>query len=214
MFKRSLLFAREPTWFEDRKGSSRKIPKKARSWLYEPGSLTRRLRLACGPAFRVRLLHQRWARPFLGESRVLHLPYDRNALIREVVLQRDHEPLVLARTVMPAKTLDGAQRSLSRLGNRSLGEVLFSYPGLERFSLQLTKTDPADWAEGILLHGDGGLCSPLGSAGGCPDSFPANVWGRRTLYAIAGRRLLVCEFFLPTVFSLRERLHEAQPYER
>jgi chorismate--pyruvate lyase len=32
----------------------------------------------------------------------------------------------------------------------------------------------------------------------------ATVWGRRSLYSIAGRPLLVAEFFLPAVLSATE----------
>ncbi|MEN8260541.1 MAG: chorismate lyase [Pseudomonadota bacterium] len=187
MTKKSCFFSREPHWIESRTGIKGSIPPAARSWIYEPGSLTRRLRRSCGNAFGVRVLNQGWGRPFSGEERVLRLRHGRHALIREVKLERGGEPLILARTIIPKSTLRGAQRGLSHLGSRPLGEVIFSYPKLRRLSLQLACLEESDWLANMTSE--------------CV--FLSDVWGRRTVYSIEGRNLLVCEFFLPEVLSLR-----------
>jgi len=186
---KSFLFKREPNWLPAWRGRQGNIPSTARSWLYEPASLTQRLRNTCGPALQVRLLQQCWTKPFQGEARNLRIRNGRHTLIREVLLQCDQQPLILARTIIPQRTLCGAHRRLSSLGARPLGEVIFSYPGLQRLKLELAHVTNSDWNAESL-------------AGLTPDS---GVWGRRTIYSLSGRALLVCEFFLPAVLALEER---------
>lgn len=160
-----------------------------RSWLYETGSLTARLRAACGCGFGVKLLRQEWDRPYAGEARILGLGSHRHALVREVLLHCSGQPLVMARSIIPQEALRGGQCRLAHLGERSLGELLFSYRRPKRESLELARIDPLHW------------CVPLVEGLG----LSADVWGRRSVYAVAKGRILVCEFFLPAVLSLPER---------
>jgi chorismate--pyruvate lyase len=179
--KQSLLFAREPAWTVCRKGNYRHIPPAARSWLFEAGSITRRLRSGYGDALAVKVLRQHWGKPFPGEKRLLNQARQRRCLIREVLLHSGGKPLVLARTVMPSATLRGAHRNLTRLGSRPLGEVIFSYPDLQRLEMHVALVKPDDWSRQLATQ--------------VPIAEP--LWGRRTVYAIHHRQLLVSEFFLP-----------------
>ncbi len=182
---RSILFRREPLW---RPASVHRPPADVRSWLLESGSLTARLRRAVGAGFGVRLLRQGWGRPFQGESEFWDLPTRRNAWLREVLLQCDDRPLVLARTVIPPGALRGAHCGLARLGSRPLGEVLFTYRNLQRTRLEVARIAPEDWRNDIART--------YGMEG--------SLWGRRSLYRVGQDSLLVCEFFLPAVLSLSE----------
>ena len=157
-----------------------------RSWLYETGSLTARLRAACGCGFGVRLLRQGWDRPYVSEARALGLGSHRYALVREVLLHCSGQPLILARSIIPQEALRGGQCRLAHLGDRPLGELLFAYRNLKRESLELARIDPLHW------------CAPLAEK----LRLGADVWGRRSVYAVAKGRILVCEFFLPAVLSL------------
>lgn len=150
--------------------------------------MTARLRTVFGPGIGVRVLRQTWDRPFRGEARVLGLPTHNQALVREVMLQCDGQPLVVARTVIPRQALRGAQCRLARLGSRPLGELLFAYRGLRRKDLELARIEPDYWRESTA--------KAIGVVG--------EVWGRRCLYFLASGRLLVCEFFLPAVWSKTE----------
>lgn len=188
MFKRSQLFKSEPTWLRTQKGGLTAAPSSVRSWLYEAGSLTARLRSAVGAEFGVRLLRQAWDRPFASEARALGLALHGHALVREVLLHSGGQPLVLARTVIPRQALSGAQRRLAHLGDRPLGELLFTFRGLSRKCLELARVEPWDWR------------APIAEEIG----VDAVIWGRRSLYAVAQDRLLVCEFFLPAVLTLPE----------
>lgn len=189
MTDKSFLFNHEPTWVPAWRGRQGNIPSPARSWLYEPASLTQRLRETCGHAFQVRLLQQCWTKPFQGEAKTLRIRNGQHALIREVLLRCDRQPLILARTIIPHRTLRGAHRRLSKLGTRPLGEVIFSYPGLQRQRLEVARVTNRDWNTESMAYLT-------------PDS---SVWGRRTVYSLSGHALLVCEFFLPEVLALEGR---------
>ena len=96
-------------------------------------------------------------------------------------------PLVLARTILPAKTLKGSQRTLSRLGNRPLGEVIFSYPKLQRLEMDVALIDREIWSPTIRNK----------------INLEQSIWSRRTIYAIKNRQMLVSEFFLPGILTSR-----------
>ena len=136
---------REPKWNLIRPGLRHTLAENVQSWAYEPGSLTKRLRSYYGDAVTVKLLFHKWRRPFLSERRLLKLPGHRYCLTREVLLHADSKPLILARTIIPEKTVKAARRNLNHLGTRPLGEVIFSYPDLERVEMQITCIQPHEW---------------------------------------------------------------------
>jgi chorismate--pyruvate lyase len=181
----SVLFNQEPLWKESRLGSRHQLPESVQSWTYETGSLTQRLRSVYGNSVTVKVLFQHWRVPFLTERRVLKLPEHRWCLTREVLLHANGKPLILARTIIPAATIKIAG-SLAHLGTRPLGEVIFAYPKLERIAMDMTLIKPADWTNNALTTAR--IEQPL--------------WGRRTIYAIKQRQMLVSEFFLPEILGI------------
>ena len=185
MTANSLLFIREPLWLENRPGLRHKLPDSVQSWVYESGSLTRRLRSRYGDAVAVKVLQQRWGQPFLSERRLLKLPEHRYSLIREVLLHANGRPLILARTIIPFATIKAANSNLAHLGNRPLGEIIFSYPKLERIAMDVALVKPSIWTPSALAEVD--TDQPL--------------WGRRTVYAIAHQQMLVNEFFLSAILD-------------
>lgn len=186
MASKSFLFNREPSWLENRSGIRHTLPENVQSWTYEPGSLTQRLRDYYGDAIGVKILLQRWTTPFLTERRLLNLPECKYSLIREVLLHADRKPLILARTIIPAKTVKVAKSNLAHLGNRPLGEVIFSYPKLERIEMDVALINPPTWNQSAIDEAH----------------IEQPIWGRRTVYAIAQRQMLVSEFFLPGVLEI------------
>ncbi len=183
MVIKSVLFNREPLWQENRQGTRHKFPETVQSWVYESGSLTQRLRSYYGNAVVVNLLLQHWFTPFLSEQKLLKQPEHQYCLIREVLLHADGKPLILARTIIPAGTIKIARSNLSQLGTRPLGEVIFACPSLERKAMDVTLIKPLLW-------------TPVAKAI-AHTSQP--VWGRRTVYAIKHKPMLVSEFFLPEI---------------
>lgn len=144
-----------------------------RSWLLEPGSLTARLVSASGGDFRVALLAQYWGRPAPEEARRLGLPAGRFALIREVALIGQGRVWVRARSVLPASSLTGAGRRLRKLGNRSLGSLLFRDPTLRRGPIEIAR-----------------VAQPEGV-----------VFARRSHLRYHGKPVLVAECFLPALLA-------------
>ncbi|MDD5319689.1 MAG: chorismate lyase [Methylococcales bacterium] len=186
MTNNSFLFNSEPLWLENHQGLRHKLPDNVQSWTYESGSLTQRLRSYYGDAIAVKILLQRWHKPFLTERRLLKLPEYQYSLIREVLLYADGKLLILARTIIPAATIKAAKNNLSHLGNRPLGEIIFSYPNLERMTMDITLINPSTWTQPALAEA----------------AIDQPIWGRRTVYAIAHKQLLVSEFFLPEVLGI------------
>ncbi|MDS4028238.1 MAG: chorismate lyase [Candidatus Contendobacter sp.] len=152
-------------------------------WLLDHGSLTQRLRCACTGRFRVRVLRQGWTRPDRDEARVLGLRLNAWAWTREVHLSCDEQPWVFARTLIPARTLRGRGRRLTQLGARPLGEVLFASPSVRRGPVEIARI-----VAGRRLHQQAFTCLA---------EPPDVIWGRRSVFHIEDRPLLVCEIFLP-----------------
>lgn len=95
------------------------------------------------------------------------------------------KPLLLARTIIPDETIKVAHRNLAHLGTRPLGEVIFSYPDLERISMDFTLVSPSHWTTQVQQKAN----------------IEQPIWGRRTIYAIQNRPMLVSEFFLPEILG-------------
>lgn len=167
------------------RGSDSQPPSALSPWLDETGSLTKRLRSVYGKNLAVKLLFHHWKPAFTEECRQLKVPHHRYQLIREVLLHIDDSPLVLARTVLPELTISIAHRNLSHLGTRPLGEVIFAYPDLELRQRYFSKAAPSCWSPAIQHE----------------FQIEPAIWGRRTLYAIHNKPLLVSEFFLPAMFQ-------------
>lgn len=156
-----------------------------RFWLFDSASLTQRVREACTGTFSVRVEQQDWGRPRLDESRALGLRQGRLALIREVHLLCDDRPWVFARTVIPRSTLSGEQRRLAQLGNRPLGAVLFADPRMVRGSVEVA---PIRFGHPLYAAAVQGL-----------KGKPGVIWGRRSVFRLGDKPLLVSEFFLPDI---------------
>ncbi|MGY6276879.1 chorismate--pyruvate lyase family protein [Methylomonas sp. MgM2] len=178
----SYLFTRAPRW-KTRRGPGLQPPTDLHPWLNDTGSLTKRLRRFFGNRLSVRLLYHRWRPAFAEECRELKIPHHRYQLTREVLLHVDDKPLVLARTILPERTIRVAHRNLSHLGTRPLGEVIFAYPDLELRRRYFSLAPERVWSSNVQAN----------------FQIEQAIWGRRTLYAIHDEPLLVSEFFLPTM---------------
>ncbi len=172
-------------WRSYRRPPARLSPGHWRPWLLDRGSLTQRLVALSGGQFRVQVLAQRIAVPRLSERRALGLPPRQLALIREVVLRGRDQPWVFARSVLPLASLTGSLRRWRKLDARPLGARLFSYPQLRRGALETANLRAA----ALPLHPDTSLP---------PET---KLWGRRSLFFVHGKPLLVCEIFLPALLQ-------------
>jgi chorismate--pyruvate lyase len=181
----AILFNKPPRWHRQTVGVPCDLSPELTHWLFDRGSLTRRLRQCCPDCFQVRVLRQGWSRPGRDEARVLRLRLNARTWTREVQLFCGDQPWVFARTLIPAATLRGRGRRLTQLGSRPLGEVLFSDPGVRRGPVEIARI-----VTGQRLH----QCAFAGFA-----EPPDAIWGRRSVFHIDSQPLLVCEIFLPAL---------------
>ena len=184
MAYRSKLLKYAPNWQPESTSWLHKPPAHVRDWIQESGSLTRRLKLLCGAEFNVSLQYQHWARPTLDERCRLGLRDSDYAVIREVLLRRHKDVLVVARTVIPRHMLLGRQRHLISLGTKPLGEVIFSEPGLKRSDLEIVALKSQSFQPNLAATED----------------TNQTIWGRRTCYSIQHKQILISEIFLPALF--------------
>ena len=149
-----------------------------RQWLLDDSSLTAKLKAHC-QHFQVQLLGQQQASMLADEAR--WLPEDSAVTVREVILHCDHQPWVFARSVFPQQALQASQLNLAELGNRPLGEHLFSQPDLQRSNIEVSAF-PAHSRVG-QLHQQLGFAAHT-------------LWGRRSCFSAAGQHILVAEVFI------------------
>lgn len=144
-------------------------------WLLDKGSLTARLQEKSAGHFRVQLLRQFWHTATLSEARLLGIPPRARVLVREVILRGHDQPWVFARSIFPQSSLQGSLRRMGKFGNSPLGAFLFSQVGMRRSPMEVSR-----------FSGVGSGCDASGSA-----------WGRRSVFYIDNKPLLVSEVFLP-----------------
>lgn len=174
-----------PRWHRVNPLQCARIPPRVLPWLLDEDSLTRRIMACCPGRFHVEVLAQDWSRPLPGEARALGFTRRTAALVRQVQLKCGDTPWVYARTVIPRTTLTGRHRRLARLRNRSLGAVLFADPGMRRGALEIARIEPGD---------------PLHVLAFAHTPASAEVlWGRRSVFRLDDKPLLVSEFFLPAI---------------
>lgn len=146
-----------------------------RQWLLDSGSLTQNLKDLAPGRFSVQLLHTGFGRASLSESKTLTIPYREQVYIREVALCIDDKPVIFARSIIPRSTLSGAERQLLFLKSKPLGEFLFSHKKMRRGSIQVKS--------------------------GSTQSHPC--WGRRSVFYLNEKPLLVSEFFTDALFQVK-----------
>ena len=167
--RESLYIRYSSRWRPGRQVPPSRLKRSTRDWLLDPASLTHRLRQGRGV-------------PRLDERRTLRLAGRQACLIREVRLLCHDTPWVFARTVIPAGTLTGRVRQLARLGSRPLGAVLFADPGMRREHFELCRLVPGN---DLYAHATQGM-----------ENTPASIWGRRSVFLLDNKPLLVSEIFL------------------
>ena len=176
----------EPNWQVPTSGLMNSIPVEWRPWLLDKGSLTARLQALCGNDLSLEIVSQCWQIPLPSERVLLSLRGKQSAFVREVIISGAHIPWVYARSVLPENTLSGDLKRLSELGERPLGAWLFEQPSLTRGRMEV-----AEIKARYLLN----LRQELAS-----DS----MWGRRSMFYVQGKEMLVSEVFLPN-FKIHAR---------
>lgn len=117
-----------------------------------------------------------------SEAAAMALQNGDAALVRQVLLCCGDTPLVYARTVIPAQTVTGAQRRYANMGNRPLGAMLFADRTMRRETVHVARLPASHEARRFFSVGD-------------------EVWGRRSVFRVAGKPILVSEYFLPALIT-------------
>lgn len=170
-----------------------------KDWLLDEGSLTARLKSHCND-FKVKVVGER--QEYCTESEACDaIKLGEPVLVREVLLYCDNVPQVFARSLLPLSSLTGEGRSLANLGEQPLGQVLFNNPSLQRQGLALST-----FAEDSRV---GKLASSLveqSSDVRCRTNTNPNptMWGRRSIFMIENKPLMVAEVFLLGAFAYKE----------
>ncbi|MBL0710484.1 MAG: chorismate lyase [Colwellia sp.] len=164
------------------------LPEYLLSWLLDPDSLTARLKTHCHQ-FRVELLGQQVEN--CQASEVFDgILVGEKVLVREVILYCDEKPQVFARSLLPLSSLTGAEQALANLGTQSLGQVLFNNSSLERQVIEVAKFDANSSVAQLACH----LQLPVDH----------DLWGRRSIFVLENKPLMVTEVFLPNAFAYQQ----------
>ncbi|MBT8765957.1 chorismate lyase [Pseudomonas boanensis] len=150
-----------------------------RDWLFDQGSLTRRLTALSDNAFSVTPLVEGWQPLRADECTALGIPCGSLGWVREVYLRGHGEVWVFARSVAARSALEGSGLDLHQLGSRSLGELLFSDRAFDRGAMEVARY-PAAWLPSEVRD--------------------ERLWGRRSCFTRGELGVLVAEIFLPALW--------------
>jgi chorismate--pyruvate lyase len=161
------------------------MPSHVKNWLSESGSLTQRIKQTFSGVFSVQPQQQGSSTAFITDAERLGIAQQEEAFVREVILMVSGRAMVFARTTVKASSLKTLEK-LTKLGDKPLGEVIFSYPSLKRPQLHVASVHVSQ------------LSKNMAEALGTTDF----LWARRNTYEIEGQQFLVSEFFLPAMFEV------------
>ena len=159
------------------------IPTHLVSWLTDTGSLTRRLQRLNQCNFSVQLLGNNWIKPLPDECLAMKVPITQMAMQREVRLMDGEQANVYARTVIPLVTYQSMKRLFNGLGDKPLGEILFTEVSAKRGPIEVTCLKLGDKLYEMAILEE--------------NYRPKELWARRSHFYLSGKILLVNEIFLP-----------------
>jgi chorismate--pyruvate lyase len=166
-----------------------KTPALTLDWLFDQGSLTRRLTRLSADHFSVTPLFEGWQALRDDECLALGLAPGSEGWVREVYLRGHGEPWVFARSVAGREALHNDGLDLEALGSRSLGELLFCDQGFARQAIEVCHY-PCAWLPAEQSHD--------------------NLWGRRSRFDRGALGVLVVEVFLPALWHATEAFQEVR----
>jgi chorismate--pyruvate lyase len=154
-------------------------------WLFDDGSLTRRLIALSNDGFTVTPLQESWQTLRSDECQALNVREGSVGWVREVFLRGHGQPWVFARSVAARNQLLSSDLHMDELGSRSLGELLFSDQAFSRGVMQVCRY-PAHWLPAEVSA--------------------AELWARRSCFSRDGLSVLVAEVFLPSLWAAADVL--------
>ena len=158
--------------------------KRLSRFLFEDGSLSRLIQDKFNGRFHIELINESWIMPMSYEKKVLSLRDNEIAFVRESYLNCNNKKLVYARTVIPKQTLKKKNQNLTKLGQKPLGEILFSNDNIYRANIKYARIPKSN-----ELHN---------RAKGNLD-ISSDLYSRQSIFYIKNKPLLVFEVFLPDI---------------
>jgi chorismate lyase len=167
-------------WFSPEKADSIQNAQ-LKDWLLATGSLTLKLKSLCNH-FEVKVLGEQLTSPLTTDTLA-----EETVWVREVLLCLDGTPWVFARTLVPQSLLDFKSQAFTQLGNKPLGELLYTSPEITPGKIELARFD---------------VCSKLAQlATSLKQEINDPLWGRRRHFSLNKRHLTVSEIFLPAAVA-------------
>ncbi len=168
-----------------------------KGWLLDEGSLTARLK-SHSEHFMVKVIGEQQQLCSAAEACDL-IKVGEPVLVREVILYCDNVPQVFARSLLPLSSLTGEEQVLANLGEQPLGQVLFNNPSLQRLRLELSSfasnSSVVNLATQLAAKHDD---SETVNTSKIPSQ---TLWGRRSIFMLENKPLMVAEVFLPDAFA-------------
>ncbi|KGJ92562.1 chorismate--pyruvate lyase family protein [Colwellia psychrerythraea] len=185
-------------WLSPDEEACSSLPTLLRDWLLDEGSLTARLKNQSGH-FMVKVIGEQ-KQPCSAAEACDFIKVGEPVLVREVLLYCDNVPQVFARSLLPLASLTGAEQVLANLGEQPLGQVLFNNSSLQRLRLELSSfaADSSVVKLAKALAGKDANSNALVNTAKIPKQA---LWGRRSIFMLENKPLMVAEVFLPDAFA-------------
>lgn len=154
--------------------------KKLASWLFDRSSLTQKLENS-SQKFHVNIRQQLTINPLHNQN--YYFNNESKLLIREVFLYCDDIAVVFAQSEIPFSTLTEQTTDLAKIGDQSLGKLLFQHAHMTRDEIEVTKLCHHSISQQLAI--------PFNQ------TDESSLWARRSLFHLNNKPLLVSELFLP-----------------
>ena len=158
--------------------------KRLPTFLFENGSLSRLIQDRFRGKLHIDLINESWSTAITCEKKLLSLRNYEIIFVRESCLSCNNKKLVYARTVIPRKTLKVQNHTLTRLGKKPLGEVLFNNNKIFRENIKYAK---------IPLYNE------LYNKAKKHCDIYSDLYGRQSIFYVKNKPLLLIEVFLPDI---------------
>jgi len=156
------------------------------SWMRYSGSMTQRLRENADHV-NVKVLQHQWEVVDVDDANYLNITPHTKAIVRKVVIYGNDQPWVYAVCIFPEGVVALTNNQLVDLGDKPLGEILFSRSDIHRGEFQFTQLNNQQTAD---------ICQRSG--------LPASketLWARRSYFELQGQKLSLFEVFLPPLIE-------------
>lgn len=161
------------------------MPENLKPWVLHQGSMTARLKKTCNH-FNVQVLKHDWDQAEPQDINLLNLK-NKKVIVRDVLLSCDNVPWIFARTIFPEALIKTMGDDFLHLGERPLGEILFSEKNTQRSEFELAELKKDD--------------EYFKKAADAAKQSSSKMWARRSIFNMPEGSLLLTEVFLPAFLS-------------